>query len=542
MGFSRTQGALVASVLTVASVASVAFQSENMVDAATKVTLSKTEYTLKVGESFKLKLKGAKAVKFASTNKKVAKVSSSGKVKAKKAGTATIKVYDENGKVYKCKVTVTKKDTNKDTNKDNGNIDLGGMEIIIRDWWSGDGDADPKNEYEVAQRKYQEEMMEKYNFKIKQISISDWGTAPEDFIYYTTSGGDSSNYVFVLRSSDEVNAAMTNGLMYDLSTLDCLDFSEKKFAANRTHELYSYGSHIYCCSAGPSEPRDGLFMNMGLLRAAGVDPDKIYDMQKNGTWTWDEFEKILAKVQRDTDSDGMDDVFGLCCNNYQGVNAAVVSNGGTYIGKNSKGKFTYNLEDKNTLQALNWITDVFTEFNDHDPEDAMWDYYLHEFKDGKVAFMLESEYQGTGIGQLRDVDFEVGFVMFPKGPKADKTVNIWNDNLCAIPACYSADRAWKIAFAWNLFTNPVPGYEDYNEYVENAKVAGIVDKRAIEETIPMMCEADHGVVLYGSVVQGVNLGADFVWGVGPHSDIAFLVENVRDKWKADIEEMNKIIK
>ena len=39
--------------------------------------------------------------------------------------------------------------------------DLGGMEIIIRDWWSPEDPGEPKTEYEEAQRNYQKEMMDK---------------------------------------------------------------------------------------------------------------------------------------------------------------------------------------------------------------------------------------------------------------------------------------------------------------------------------------------------------------------------------------------
>ncbi|MBO4781946.1 MAG: extracellular solute-binding protein, partial [Lachnospiraceae bacterium] len=253
--------------------------------------------------------------------------------------------------------------------------DLGGMEIIIRDWWSPEDPGEPKTEYEEAQRAYQKEMMDKYNFTIRSMAISDWGSAPNDFVEYATNGGDDKNYVFVLRNDPAVVSAMASGLMYDLSKMpDVLDFSSEKFAQNRTHELYSYGSSIYCCFAGPAEPRDGIFFNKSVLKEAGINPDDIYDMQKNNTWTWEEFEKLLAKVQRDTDGDGQDDVFGLCCNNSVCVNAAVISNGGKYVGKDASGKFTYNLEDPETTEALNWIVDIFTKYNQHDIEGAAWNY------------------------------------------------------------------------------------------------------------------------------------------------------------------------
>jgi hypothetical protein len=420
-------------------------------------------------------------------------------------------------------------------------IDLGGMEIIVRDWWSPEDPGEPKNDYEEAQRNYQQEMMEKYNFTIRSLAISDWGSAPQDFVDYVTNKGDDKNYVFVLRNDPAIVSAMASGLMYDLATLDCLDFSDEKFTANRTHEMYSYGSSIYCCFAGPSEPRDGLFFNPDLLKAAGIDPTSIYDMQANGTWTWEAFEDMLSKVQRDTDGDGVDDVFGLCCNNGVCVTTAVISNGGEYVGKDASGKFTYRLEDPETTEALQWITDIFTKYNNHDPEGAEWNYYMSDFRDGHTAFMMDQEYQVGANGVFwgdNAPNFTPGFVMFPKGPKASTYINLWDNNPHAIPACYDADRAWKIAFAWNLYTNPVPGYEDYNGYVVTAQNS-IVDERAQDETIPMMSEPEHGTVTYHAVIPDMQAGPEFIWAIGPNADVAAAQEAIRDTWKAYIDAANK---
>ncbi|MDE6940119.1 MAG: hypothetical protein K2P40_04135, partial [Lachnospiraceae bacterium] len=42
-------------------------------------------------------------------------------------------------------------------------FDLGGMEIIIADWWTGEPE-DPKTDFQAAQREYREWLQETYNF------------------------------------------------------------------------------------------------------------------------------------------------------------------------------------------------------------------------------------------------------------------------------------------------------------------------------------------------------------------------------------------
>ena len=101
------------------------------------------------------------------------------------------------------------------TDENGDPIDLGGVEIIIRDWWSGDP-AEPTNDYEEARDEYREWIQETYNFTIKQTAISDWGSTPADFVDYATTGGDEY-YAFVLRDDPAITSAMATGLMYDLS-------------------------------------------------------------------------------------------------------------------------------------------------------------------------------------------------------------------------------------------------------------------------------------------------------------------------------------
>ena len=75
---------------------------------ASSIRLNKTKYTLFVGKTFKLKIKGTnKKVKWSTNNKKISTVSSNGKVTAKKEGTCTI-TAKVNGKKYTCKITVKK--------------------------------------------------------------------------------------------------------------------------------------------------------------------------------------------------------------------------------------------------------------------------------------------------------------------------------------------------------------------------------------------------------------------------------------------------
>lgn len=420
------------------------------------------------------------------------------------------------------------------TDENGDPIDLGGMDIIIRNWWSGDP-AEPTNDYEEARDEYRQWIQDTYNFTIKEQAISDWGSTPQDFVDYATTGGDE-NYIFILRDDPAITSALANGLMYDLSKLDCLDFTDAKFTRNKLHEQYAKGDAIYAMYAGYSEARTGVYFNKRLLTEAGIDPESIYDMQADGTWTWDAFADMMNTCHRDTDNDGVVDVYGLTVNEGNMTTAAIFSNGGSYIGKDANG-YTYNLESAETLEALEWTVDMFTKYDQHDPEGAEWDYYKEEFINGQAAFMVEDEYAGTPGNFLQDMEDEVGFVMFPVGPSGSTYINVWSNNPAAIPACYDDEKAWKLAFAWNLFTDQPAGYEDYLD-LSQAR-AGKFDARAVDETITMMMSPEHGTVAFHGLIPNLDLGPDFVWNIGPNSVVSEQVEAIRDTWKAYVDEANK---
>ena len=58
------------------------------------------------------------------------------------------------------------------TDENGDPIDLGGMDIVIRDWWSGDP-AEPANDGEGGRDEYQEWNQETYNLTMRQPANSD---------------------------------------------------------------------------------------------------------------------------------------------------------------------------------------------------------------------------------------------------------------------------------------------------------------------------------------------------------------------------------
>ncbi|MBE6023286.1 MAG: extracellular solute-binding protein [Cellulosilyticum sp.] len=417
------------------------------------------------------------------------------------------------------------------TDADGNPIDLGGMEIIIRDWWTADEEVEPTNAFEEAREEYYDWIQETYNFKIKQVAISDWGSVPEDFLNYTTSGGDE-NYIFILRPGSELVAAMNSGLMYDLSTLDCLDFSKDKWGSD-VHKLMEKHGAIYGMAAGTIEPKGGMYFNKRLLQEAGIDPQSIYDLQESGDWTWEKFEEICKQIQADTNNDGVIDRYAMVNFASTFYGEAVASNDAEFIGKDDNGYYNA-LESEATMEALNWALDMISTYDYPQPTDSEWDYWKEAFINGNGAFIAGETYQAGGDWSTMEDDF--GFVCFPKGPKASDYTNVYSDNPYCIPACYDAEKAWKLAFAYDVYTDPVPGFEDYNDR-EAGFYNSFRDTESVELSIRRLMT--NGKITYHTMIPGLSLGEDVLWGINKDSTPAQQAEKIRNTWASYLEEANK---
>ncbi len=418
------------------------------------------------------------------------------------------------------------------TDADGNVYDLGGMEIQIRDWWSGDPVA-PSNEYEEARDAYREWLQETYNFKISTVGGLNWpGTT--DFVEYSQTGGDDMNYIFTVSTGKEALAAGKNGLSYDLSTLDCLDFSEAKWGS-KVHEMYTVGDKIFGMRAMEPEPRIGMYFNKRLLTEAGINPQDLYTWQEDGSWTWEKFEEVLKAVQADTDNDGVIDRYALCDQDVVLYDNAMASNGAEYVSL-IDGKYVLTADSDASLEAMNWAVNIRKNYEMKYPEDAAWDYYRTAFVNGEAAFCPEGAYAMNPGNMFNEMADDFGFVCFPKGPNNSDYTNIYSDNVYVIPACYDADRAWKIAFAYNLYTDPIPGFEDYSEMVASY-LKGARDTETVDLTIPRLIAT--GTITYHGFIEGMDTGNDFWWQITEDITPAKQLETIKPTWQSYIDEANK---
>lgn len=410
--------------------------------------------------------------------------------------------------------------------------DLGGMEITIGNWWAQDPPEPPKTQQEEDTLNYQEEIMKKHNFKIKAVRLSTWNEFQEIMITSTMSGDPAAD-VFVMASSF-VAAPLSQGLLYPLNTLENFDFTQEKWN-KQILEMMTIGENTYGMATGRMEPRIGVFWNKRLFEEAGIDPDMPYDLQAKGEWTWDAMKELAAKTTRDTNNDGTPDTYGLASFSTDFFKGAVFSNNAKFIGKDESGKFFNATGDANFLEAIQWGRSFYDEgFHMPRPENSNWDWFLPAFKEGKVAMQVAEQHK---VGTFSDMEDDWGFVIFPKGPQGEM-MTVFNENIVVMPTGFDKEKAENIAFAYNLYTETTPGYEDVDWRTGYYPV--FRDVRAVEETLPLFYKPQHGSLDFITLVSGLKHG-DIVYNVDSGASTPVeMIETVQQTWQSFIDKANGV--
>ena len=415
-------------------------------------------------------------------------------------------------------------------------IDLGGVEVFIYDYWTASADrvADPTEEQQ-AQYDYRDWIEETYNCKITQIQKGDWESNVQELINFCTSP-DGTLCLYIL-PPDFVGTPMANNMFASWSEAATIDLTADKWNGS-TIDFMTKGGKVYGVATGNSEPRQCLYFNKRVLEEANIDWETIYDMQAEGTWTWDAFTTMLAQIQKDTDNDGIIDIYGMTGNNSDLYMMGVFSNGGTFFGFNEAGELEITCNSDEALEGLAWAKDVWATYGYQQPADGSWDYFKEAFKQGFQGFYMYQTYGGfNDNSELSDMEDDWGCVAFPKGPKLDKYVNITSDNVTVIPNVYDEETVAKLALIYDLWSNATPGYDDEYGWIGNKY--NFTDDRAVDETYAMLREPEHccsNAVLYVGSINDV-IGSPLLWQLGGATP-AELVEAATPAWQALCDAFN----
>ncbi len=411
--------------------------------------------------------------------------------------------------------------------------DLGGLVVTLANWADKVEPDEKMSAYEEALWEHRNEMMEKHNFVFEEVAAAPWNGMLE-LMSTTTLAGEPAAEIFRFHSSFTL-AAVQSGLCYDLSTLDSITPDDPVKWNTSLAQVMSVGDAQYGVGE-KGRPKQMIFFNKRLFEEAGLEPDLLYDLQASGDWTWDTFMEVSEQLTRDTDNDGVNDVYAMVMNAAPFAEAAITSNDTAMIYLDPEdGLYKHGLDDPNLVAAIEWANEYWK--TDYDFAPAHWNGHLEAFYSGQSAMYLGSEWESTIMTQEKMTD-DWGLVCFPKGPNADTYFAEYGDPGWIIPASYSKEEAEDIAFALDLWYGPVPGYDNPDDW-KTVLYPLYRDERAIDETVAMVRNPENSKVDLGIAISSeVNLGlltSDVFWN---KATVVESIEAQKGVWQAALDKFN----
>jgi ABC-type glycerol-3-phosphate transport system substrate-binding protein len=417
---------------------------------------------------------------------------------------------------------------------------LRGQEVVIGNWW-GDYDVNtnqPRTEIEEMRLEWRRRVLQENGVIIRDKQIGGWG---EQLGTAVTSimAGNPAAHVFILQP-DWAMSLIRQNLAYPISDSTVAGFLKnseaivgRQTAYNQmVGEAFTFDGKQYAFAVGLPTGRQGVYWNKRLFREAGIDPELPYNMQRDGTWTWDNFFELCKRLARDRDNDGRIDTWSMpSLSNGEMYNYLIYSNGANWVLKDASGNFANGTSRPELLEALDFSRRVTLEGGTMpQPEGSNWDWFLPAFYDGHVAMIFEEVYRR---GSMQDMPDDWGFVVPPMGPRVTQWRFAVMDNVLLIPATFSAQQVDVILTAVNLWNTPVD--DDW----KTGLYPFYRDRRAVDESTALLRDPRYHFFQNNVVIPGLNLG-DIVWRLMSfEGEPAQLVESVSQSWNATIAEANR---
>ena len=415
-------------------------------------------------------------------------------------------------------------------------LDLGGQTVYIYDWWSND-DAehstrkeDPDEETQLLYD-YRDWLEETYNVKIVNTAWEKggWAESPQE-LANMVNDGHADELCLIVIDPNFAGGPLANGLLEPWT----IDLTGDQWLTS-VSDLMTKDGQVYGVFAGDQEPREEIFFNKKVLEDAGIDYNEIYELAKNGEWTWAKFEEYMEKVQKDTDGDGIIDIWALTGNGDRLFRGCVYGNGATLFDMDENGKLKITADSDACLKAIAQRQDwdrFMPQKADYAP-DGEWNWFEGYWKQGTTAFFVGQNYEGFGDESclMRSCDFEWGCVPFPKGPDADDYYYAAVNNVVVIPAnCYDAETVLKLEQIYALYTYPTPGVDQDTAWIGDKYT--FADDKAVDITFATLRDPKRAVgnktYLLGD--ENTVLGSTLMWNLGSGTP-AEIIDAAHDVWQ-----------
>lgn len=259
--------------------------------------------------------------------------------------------------------------------------------------------SEPTDAKYMARKNYLEKT---YNCKIKHFPLLD-ANARTNLISSIKAGKPIAD---LYTQGPGVYNYAKEGMIYPISDLKSININDPKW--NKLIKDYStINGKTYGIYWKQNVFRNVLLYNKSLIKGA----DDLYTLQKNKKLTWDKLFDIAKKVkaQKIPAISGSMDI-----NDF--TNLFVAANDGKMAKRGKGTDFTYIYDSPNTRNALKTVQDWYKADLLLDVGGKTYLYAYSEFYKGRLGMIACDNWQMSEI--FAKAKFDVGAVLFPKGPDA----------------------------------------------------------------------------------------------------------------------------
>ena len=406
-------------------------------------------------------------------------------------------------------------------------LDYGGSAITVLGWQHYEDvefDAEEMTGETVNDAIYKRNALVADRLNVSLTFLEENGRAGDNnwmnLVRNANTAGDAA-YDFVAGHSANIGALTYTEQFLNMLDYDYLDFQAPWWResliekATILNKLYFATGDIAPSSLGRSQ---GIFFNGKLLTDYGLEDP--YELVVSGAWTFDKMTEMATGTYIDLNSDGKaqeaDDQFGFSIDSIQ-VQALALSSGIVSVSADDTGKLIIDpdyMSERTVSLVEKWTAFL------HDSPDTTFIKIGDDatvFKEGRSLFYAFP--LGLISSELRDLDFDVGFVPYPKFDEVQddyvictsNAYSLWAIPLAAKDPTMSAAVMEYMAYAGNQLVIPAIFETCYKvkynttDSMLQSEVFDIVRSNLIFDIGRIMNSSLNGV--FGIVSEVINAGS-----------------------------------
>ena len=263
-------------------------------------------------------------------------------------------------------------------------------------------------------------------FNIDIVSVESSTSTGDDALNTILAGDDQYDVIFP-HSRTAFSYAIQNALV-NLNSIETLDFS-KEWWSKDIIDSASVNGNLYVLDGDIQTHRleyaFTMYFNKRIFDELGLDYP--YQMALDGTWTFDEFSKLVKQGSKDLNGDGLikvdDDQFGYYTRDWYGPIQVLYTGGQRIYSKNTKGIPELSINSNKTVEIF---SKFFTLANS---EDVFLQLDQVRMADEDLFSVGRAMFADRGLGtakSLRSMNDEFGILPWPKFTLEDEYKTVVN--------------------------------------------------------------------------------------------------------------------